>query len=119
MKILAVSAVIIGLDQVTKTLIKNYLNLFDSVPVVENFFHCHPANALDQPTFNLAKVNTGVHGITKIVNNSYCVKVVSPADTIKGDFSQSQTKNMISERIPLFFLHIEVNSWCGIMPIFR
>ena len=39
MKILAVSAVIIGLDQVTKTLIKNYLNLFDSVPVVENFFH--------------------------------------------------------------------------------
>ena len=39
MKILVVSAIIIGLDQVTKTLIKNYLNLFDSVPVVENFFH--------------------------------------------------------------------------------
>ena len=39
MKILAVSAVIIGLDQLTKTLIKNSLTLFDSVPVIENFFH--------------------------------------------------------------------------------
>ena len=39
MKILAVSAVIIGLDQITKTLIKNSLNLFDSVPVIENIFH--------------------------------------------------------------------------------
>ena len=39
MKILAVSAVIIGLDQITKTLIKYSLNLFESVPVIENFFH--------------------------------------------------------------------------------
>ena len=37
MKILAVSAVIIGLDQITKTLIKNSLTLFDSIPVIENF----------------------------------------------------------------------------------
>ncbi|SVA48138.1 uncharacterized protein METZ01_LOCUS100992, partial [marine metagenome] len=36
---MAVSAVIIGLDQLTKTLIKNSLTLFDSVPVIENFFH--------------------------------------------------------------------------------
>lgn len=39
MKILAVSAVIVCCDQISKSLIKNSLNLFDSVPVIENFFH--------------------------------------------------------------------------------
>ena len=39
MKILAVSAVIVCFDQITKTLIKNSLDLFESVPIIENIFH--------------------------------------------------------------------------------
>lgn len=39
MRILAVSAVIVGLDQISKVLVKSSLNLYDSIPVIENFFH--------------------------------------------------------------------------------
>jgi len=39
MKILTVSAVIVILDQITKWFIKTSLDLFESVPIIENFFH--------------------------------------------------------------------------------
>ena len=39
MKILQVSAVVVVLDQITKALTRSYLDLYDSVPVITNFFH--------------------------------------------------------------------------------
>ena len=39
MIVLTVSAVIIVLDQFSKYFVKTNLNLYDSVPVIENFFH--------------------------------------------------------------------------------
>lgn len=39
MKILLVSAVVVVIDQITKVLTRTYLDLYDSVPVIKNFFH--------------------------------------------------------------------------------
>lgn len=39
MRILLVSAVVVVLDQVTKALTRAYFDLYDSVPVISNFFH--------------------------------------------------------------------------------
>ncbi|HBN45382.1 MAG: signal peptidase II [Candidatus Marinimicrobia bacterium] len=39
MKILLVSAVVVVVDQITKVLTRSYLDLYDSVPVIKNFFH--------------------------------------------------------------------------------
>ena len=39
MKILQVSAMVVVLDQITKALTRSYLDLYDSVPVITNFFH--------------------------------------------------------------------------------
>ena len=39
MKILLVSAVVVVLDQITKALTRSNMDLYDSVPVITNFFH--------------------------------------------------------------------------------
>jgi signal peptidase II len=39
MRILLVSAVVVVIDQVTKTLTRTNLDLYDSIPVIPNFFH--------------------------------------------------------------------------------
>ena len=39
MKILQVSAVVVVLDQITKALTRSNMDLYDSVPVITNFFH--------------------------------------------------------------------------------
>ncbi len=39
MKILQVSVIVVILDQITKALIRSYLSLYDSIPVIPNFFH--------------------------------------------------------------------------------
>lgn len=39
MRILLVSAVVVVIDQITKALTRTYLDLYDSVPVIPNFFH--------------------------------------------------------------------------------
>jgi signal peptidase II len=39
MKILQVSAIVVILDQITKALIRANLSLYDSIPVIPNFFH--------------------------------------------------------------------------------
>lgn len=39
MRILLVSAVVVVLDQVTKALTRSHMDLYDSVPVIMNFFH--------------------------------------------------------------------------------
>ena len=39
MRILLVSAVVVVIDQITKALTRTHLDLYDSVPVINNFFH--------------------------------------------------------------------------------
>ncbi len=39
MRILLVSAVVVVIDQITKALTRTHLDLYDSVPVITNFFH--------------------------------------------------------------------------------
>ena len=39
MKILLVSAVVVVLDQITKALTRSNMDLYDSVPVITNFYH--------------------------------------------------------------------------------
>ena len=39
MKIFLVSAVVVVLDQITKALTRSNMDLYDSVPVITNFFH--------------------------------------------------------------------------------
>jgi len=39
MKILQVSVIVVILDQISKALTRSYLSLYDSIPVIPNFFH--------------------------------------------------------------------------------
>lgn len=39
MKILQVSAIVVILDQITKAITRSYFSLYDSIPVIPNFFH--------------------------------------------------------------------------------
>jgi len=39
MRILLVSAVVVVIDQITKALTRAHLDLYDSIPVIANFFH--------------------------------------------------------------------------------